>query len=176
MDDHRRVGGDRRQQVGNRNRVQRHRHALAQTIIAHYLLGQIMADGDDFLGQPVGETTGEQPGIERRHGLALHLEDVPDPLAQRGHIRRRATPGFSLVALGVHQNHDALGRLGGGGHNILRLDQTLGALAQGAQQQFPVGLGVAVGLVQHQHQPLRRALHLPQRLEFAVRDVAIHHE
>ena len=115
MHDHRRVGGDRRQDVGDRNRIQRHCDPFRQTVIAHHLFRQVAADAHDFAGQAIRKAAGEQTGVERRHGLALGLENVPDPLAQRGQVRRRPATGFGFMTVGVHQNHDALGRIGDGG-------------------------------------------------------------
>ena len=176
---HRRVQPGGGEQVGHRDRVQRHRHALGEAVLADQFRGHGLARLRDACADLVGEPAGVQAGVDRRQRLALARGDRQQAFAQGGDVGKTRLLAHLLVPAGVDLDHALRGRVRRHREHVFRTHQAGHAQAQVLQQVVQVLAAVAIGLVQRQQQRTLGGGERLQRVEFLAGKVAVadeHHQ
>ena len=177
MHDQRRVERRGREQIGDRNRIQRDRDAFGDAVLADDFRRELAARVGDALADLIGQATGEEARIERRERLAFALDD-----RRESRSRNAAMSGACSIELGVL---DAVGidadallrrRLRADRDDIVRAHEPARVLAQAFEQALALVVAVTVGLVQREQQRTLGAREQAQRVELALRHVAVDDE
>ena len=165
-----------RHQVGDRHRVEGDGHPLGDRVGADHLLPQLAPGREDLAADLVGQAAGEEGGVERRQGLALVGQGVPEVGLQRRHVGWRPAQVFALVARRVHLDDQLLGGVGGGAEDVARVHQPRRVASKRLEQRLALPLPVTVDLVEYQDDRAAGLGQRPQRRDLALGQVAVDDE
>ena len=149
MHDHAHVDERRCEQIGNRHGVEGHGDAFADAVRSHQLVADFAPRCQDPAPYLVAEVGGEQAGVERREGLALGVEDVPEFETQGLDVGRPVSLRCRLVTVGIDFDEDLRAGLGGDGEDMLRVHYAVRSRPQRVQQLLLFAHREQVFLVEH---------------------------
>ena len=146
MDNH---GGicRQRQQVHRRDGVDRDADGFDEGVVADDVFGEVLARGDDFLSDALGEFSGEDAGVERGIAFTIGFEQLPQHGFERVHVRLWLDGLFVFAPVGVGGDLQVAVGAGAGGDDALRRDDARDAALVVGEEFVAVGGGQAVGFV-----------------------------
>ena len=176
MDDHAGVHRQGREQIGDGHRVEGHRHALGDAIVADQDRPHLALGCQDAPADLVAEIAGEEAGVEGRQGLALRLQQFPEARLEGGDVRFRLAEHLGLPALGIHQDDQPFRGHGADADDVPAVDETGGVAAQGGEQQIALLPRIAIDLVEHQDGRSLQGHQDPQGADLGLGEVAVDDE
>ncbi len=145
------IGSGGSQQIRDRHRIHGDQHALGHAIFANDGLGNGFAGFDDTRRDLFVEFRGEHSGVQRRQRMPVPLQNGPESFPERGYVRAALSLAGHLPALSVDPDDGLWTGRSTGRDDSVAGQQICAALGQAVEQHFQFLTGVAVGLVEDQH-------------------------